>query len=610
MMTTPVRYEMRPYQTAMLDAVHRELTVNGLNRVILRAATGTGKTVTFANLLQHGGLQSWLEQFPAGERRVMIIAHREELLHQAAEKIRAVNPGLMVSIEQGDLVASRYSDVVVASIQTLAARDFKRLHKLMAQMTFRVVVVDECHHAAARTYREALSVLGFLPSTAADLDDAKLDDAARVQAIEARLTEWDTTAPRDRVLIGVTATPNRSDAVGLSCVFQSIAFSYGMKDAISDGWLVPLKTYAVATDTNLDNVRTTAGEFNQRDLSETVNTPRRNAEAVAAWKAHADGRPTIGFTVTVEHAHDAAAMFERAGYRAAAVSGETPREDRRALLESFQAGRLDLLMNCMVLTEGTDLPRASAILHMKPTKSATLYEQMTGRGLRLFPGKDDCVVIDMVDLSQKHSLQAAPMLYGLPPMIDAEGKDLREVETMVNALREQYSGADLDELLREVMNVEGLKKLLSVDVWSVEPLPDGIARNTSLDWLKTGEILRLSYPWNEGNETLTVQRDMLGHWDVVTSFKPRMSNDVRQRTIVAGVKALHEAAMRAEEYVNDQRASVLTMKRRDAGWKGRGASPRQINLLRKLKVPIKPGLSAGEASTLIDMALSRKGPRR
>lgn len=612
MSTAPTTYSIRPYQDQMIGAAYASLK-KGTNRVLEKAPTGTGKTVTFASLLADPRMLDWLSQFP-GKSHALVIAHREELLDQAAEKIRAINPTKLVSIEQGERMANLYSDVVVASIQTLAARDCRRLFRLLSGgMQFRIVIVDEAHHAAARTYRQVFHHLGFLPSLAAEADDKDLADEQRATALENRLAHWDAVAPKDRLLLGVTATPNRSDSVGLSCVFQTIAFSYALKDAINDGYLVPIVAHTIETDTSLDNVRTTAGEFNQKDLAETVNTPQRNAEAVAAWKhlALRDGaaRPTIGFTVDVQHAHDAADMFQRAGIRAMPVSGETPKEDRRLLLRQFSEGQLDMLLNCMVLTEGTDLPRASAILHLKPTRSATLYEQMTGRGLRLFPGKEDCLVIDMVDIASKHTLQAAPMLYGLPPMLDVQGKTLREAEEEFDRLREGHEGVDFDALLKGVTSLGDLgKKLATLNVWNVEPLPEGILAASTLDWVRNGEVLRLSYPWLDGNESLLVQKDMLGHWDVVTTFRPRDSHEVRQRTIVTGVRELLEATVRAEQYVATQRGQVVNMKRRDASWKGAPATPKQKAFLQRLKVPFNPQtISKGEAGRLIDVAMARKG---
>ena len=147
--------KLRDYQEGQLGAIAKNLLELLLNRLLIKSPTGTGKTVVFAEILKWPPIRAWLEQFPANERRMLVLAHREELLEQAAEKIRRANPGLLVAIEQAERRASTHVDVVVASIATLAAMKFRRLERLLRRMKFRIVVVDEAHHSAARTYRQA-----------------------------------------------------------------------------------------------------------------------------------------------------------------------------------------------------------------------------------------------------------------------------------------------------------------------------------------------------------------------------------------------------------------------------------------------------------------------
>lgn len=619
--------KLRPYQEQQLDSIWLGLS-NGSNRLLVKSPTGTGKTVMFAHALQR--LESWLEQFPRHDRKMLVIAHREELLDQAADKIQRTNPGLMVSVEQGSRYANLHGDVIVASIQTLQAMKFRRLKRLLTRCTPRVVIVDEAHHAAAATYRTALAHLGFLPPSGQDRDNieaATHDDLAEMQAA---LAGWDARAPRDRLLVGVTATPNRSDAIGLGCVFQSIAYSYELKQAIADGWLAPIVSWVVETDTDLDSVRITAGDFNQKQLAEAVNNAKRNHQALAAWREHAEHVPTIGFTVDVAHAHEAARVFQEAGYRFEAVSGETPKEDRRLLLRQFQEGQIEGLMNCMVLTEGTDLPRAGCILHLKPTKSATLYEQMTGRGLRPLPGdpvgperleavargatlaKPHCILIDLVDVAKRHSLQAAPVLYGLPPGLMVKGKQLGDVEDDIDALRQKTP--NLEELLAgEHMTLEALRaRAERFDVWTVPEL-GAFGNGRALNWIKVADdTFRLSYPWSDGTETLEVSRNLLEQFQVTVTLRP-IDNPTakRQRTIADGIPDADVAAGLAEAFVLEQRRSVTKLKGKDEPWRRRPASEKQIAYLRKLAAR-NPGLvvpkdcTAGEASDLIDLVNARR----
>jgi ATP-dependent helicase IRC3 len=611
-MSTPT---LRPYQARALGeiAAARE---RGTNRVLVKKPTGTGKTVMFAAMPTDPRLGAWLASLPARGARMLVIAHREELLDQAAAKIQAANPGKIVTIEQGERYAHRRSDVVIASIQTLAARKFHRLKALLTQHSFPLVVVDEAHHAAAASYRTALVHLGFLPPADAsekqELEAPEFDDVVKM---EAALRGWDQVAPKDRLLVGVTATPNRSDAIGLGCVFQTIAYSYDLKAAIEDGWLVPIKPWVIETGTSLDDVRIARGEFNQRDLADTVNTDARNKLAVAGWHEYAKGLPTIAFTVDVAHAHALAAEFRQAGVRAAAVSGETPKEERRQILADYTAGRLDVVTNCMVLTEGTDLPLTRCILHAKPTKSATLYEQMTGRGLRIHPGKPDCIVIDLVDVARRHSLQAAPVLYGLPPSLVAKGKSLKKLADELEELRQRHPGVDLDaELARGPMTLEQLQARASTfDVWKIPEL--GVLREVvTMNWLKQGDdSFRLQYPWDDGTEVLRVGRNLLGQFEVSAELRTPGSGSgiwhAKQSTIATGVDTAEAALRMAEHYVQTHRRAAARLKDREAPWRAKPASEKQIALLQRKRIPFRKGITSGEASDLIDMAMAKGGRR-
>jgi superfamily II DNA or RNA helicase len=611
--------ELRPYQRDGESAIESALK-NGYNRILLQYPTGTGKTVMFADFPIY--FRDWVkQQGPARGAHMLVIAHREELLDQAADKIRRQNPpGFNVSIEQADRYASRFSEVVIASIQTLAASKFARLKALLRHHDFRIVIVDEAHHAAAASYRNALVHLGFLPpADASDTENIEAAEHDDITEMQKALQGWDKVAPKDRMLVGVTATPNRSDSIGLGCVFQTIGYSYPLKKAIADGWLAPIVPYVVETKTSVENVRTTAGEFNQKDLAETVNNPTRNKLALDVWKHYAGDRPTLAFTVDIQHAVDAANLFAADGIPAVHLSGKTPKEERRAILEDYTRGRLQVIFNCQVLTEGTDLPRTSCILHMKPTKSATLYEQMTGRGLRLFEGKDHCVVIDLVDLTTRHTLQAAPVLYGLPPGLKTAGEDLAELE-------EELAKLNIDveaQLKHGRLTLEQLKNLVSTfDIFAVPVLDPDFLKNRLIDWIKMGEEdYRVQYPWTDGaneeaTETLQLSRDLVGTWEVVATLRTHRSSERRQRTIAAGAPTLNECARLAEAYMQRERSSVVRIRERNAGWKRGPASDKQIELLRKIAyrnhvdLPKDPRrMTKGEASMYIDLANARRNFR-
>lgn len=597
---------LRKYQTDALAAVCAARAA-GQNRVLVKSPTGTGKTVTFSAMLKWPDLRAFLEQFPRGDRGMLIIAHREELLDQAARKILAANPDALVSVEQADRHAHPHSDVVVASIQTLAARDYARLKRLIARRTFRLVVIDEAHHAAADTYRTTLVYLGFLPpeseSHGGDEDDtpAQADVDATIKA----LATW--TAPRDRFLVGVTATPNRSDAVGLACVFESIPYAYNLKDAIDDGWLVPIIPWVIETRTNLDGVKITHGDFNQKQLAAAVNTALRNQLAVAGWLERAAERPTLAFTVDVAHARALAAEFEANGITARAVSAETPKDERRDTLRLFEAGQLQVITNCAVFTEGVDLPLTSCVLMAKPTKSPTLYEQCVGRGLRIYPGKSDCILLDVVDVARRHSLQSAPVLYGLPPTLVIKGKKLNDAATEFEAFLAKHPGINVEQAGRKTLTeLQAIASTFSV--WEVRDM-SGFNAGLTMGWIRTGdEAFRLQYPWGaaEGDvEVLKVRRDLIGKFELVIEERPIGGLGYSARVLANGLPSANECMRFGEQFIRQARQRVTKILDTAAPWKKRPASPKQIAYLRRLGVPLSPTMTMGQASALIDAAAAR-----
>jgi superfamily II DNA or RNA helicase/mRNA-degrading endonuclease RelE of RelBE toxin-antitoxin system len=622
---------LRGYQRDAGAALETSFFEDGKNRLLFKKPTGTGKTVWFAALLGRAfpKFAAWLAQFKDQKgAKVLVIAHREELLQQAAEKISRGNRGVMVSIEQAGSVANRYSDVIVAGIQTLSARKFHRLKKLLRYHTFRLVVIDEAHHAAAASYRTALVILGFLP--AADASDENEIEAVKetdVAVMARNLDAWDREAPKDRLLVGVTATPNRTDAIGLSCVFQKIAYAYELKQAIEDGYLVPIVPWVVETTANLDAVHTSRGDFNQRELAEVVNIESRNRLTVEAWSNYAADLQTIVFAVSVDHAHQLAKAYKAIGVKFEAVSGETDTWRRRDMMREFRRGDLQGFVNCMVLTEGTDLPTAACIVHAKPTKSATLYEQMTGRGLRTHPDdpvgperlaaiargdamkKPSCILIDVVDVARKHSLQTAPVLYGLPPNVSASGKDLRDLAAALEDLIERTPGLD-PEALGGRFTMQDLEVRASTfDIFSV-PSMGKAGAGLKYQWVRVrADEYRLQYPWQDGTEILTVTRDVLGHYTLSATLRPADGSPARHRVIVPEVPDLRRALQIAELFILNDRRSTTAILSRSASWRSRPISDGQIGLLRALRAPVRSNMTMGQASALIEIYKVKRGRR-
>lgn len=392
MAATTEGYRLRPYQEAAAAAVLDGLA-QGRRRVVLSLPTGAGKTATAATLARRLG---W---------PVLWLAHRDELIRQAADAFRRAWPEARIGIVQADRDEPD-ADVVVASIQSLHPRRLQR----WAPARFGLVVIDEAQHAPAPSYRAVLD----------------------------RLTP--------RLLLGLTATPFRADRASLATVFpDGVAYAYGLREAIRDGWLVDIRAYRVAGPADLDAVPTRAGDLAAGDLERAVNTTDRNALLVAAYRQHADGRRALAFAAGVAHAHALAAAFRSAGIPAEAVDGSMPLEDRRAVLARLRGGETRVVANAMLLTEGFDEPSVAAVLLARPTKSLALYTQMAGRGTRPAPGKADLVLIDVADNTRRHRLVTVRALLGLrrdPPAGASLGTVL-DREDRITAAGEAWLAAAL-----------------------------------------------------------------------------------------------------------------------------------------------------------------------
>lgn len=342
----PARIELRPYQVEAVRAILRELRDHRATLLIL--ATGLGKTVTF------GAVAARAVQ--AG-RKLLVIAHREELLDQAAEKMRLF--GLRAEIEQGaDRVdPAELPDVTIASVQTMQRARLERF----ARDAFALVIIDEAHHATAKSY------------------GAILDHFVRAK------------------VLGVTATPDRADGRGLGAVFDSVAYRMEIGEGMRAGWLAPINLRCVTVEgLDLSSIPTRAGDFDRAKLEAELRR-EGNMHAVAGSLVSLIGeRQTIAFTAGVAQAHDLAACLAARGIASAAVDGSMAREERERVREAFRAGAIRAVANAMVWTEGFDAPETSCIALIRPTRSRALITQMIGRGLRTAPGKTDCLVLDFV----------------------------------------------------------------------------------------------------------------------------------------------------------------------------------------------------------------------
>lgn len=512
----------RPYQTEALKKILKRWK-DGVTRQLVSLPVGSGKTLIFGMVA--GALKT----------RTLVLAHREELLLQARQKIRLVYPEAEVGILKAEERSGLRTDICVASVQT-ATRNTDALR----ERGFRLLICDEAHHAAATSYTKIFEALGFM--------------------------EGD----KEKLLLGVTATAYRGDNVGLGSVFEEIVFERSILAMMKAGYLCDVRGLEIKTGADISGVRTRTGDFALDELSVVIDTPERNALVADTYLEHGEGRRGVVFGVGVEHALNLAEAFRTRGVPCAAVYGAMSPEERHDVLRRYEDGKLRVLTNVGVLTEGWDVPDTSVVMMARPTKSKGLYIQCVGRGLRLAPGKEDCLLVDFADVAKKHKLCGFGTLAGDPLL------KRRRKQTLLEAVEEAEK---LDILRRK----NGLEKIAhdaeSFDLFERSRFVwQPLERHYKLR-LEDGSSLWCKYVPG-GYSPILFPRS----GDIVA-----LSEDVLPLGYAMGV---------CEDYARQLSVAKTAMK--SARWRKEGATEKQRNMLKRMGVQFAPDISKGEASRLLD----------
>jgi superfamily II DNA or RNA helicase len=589
---------LRPYQEATVAAAI-EPKPNVWRRLVVMA-TGGGKTLVFSEIIN---------RVLKPGRRALVLAHRDELLMQAKAEIEGYVPGVCVEVERAEHRASRseslldrrHRHVVVGSVASMRGNRLKTWDR----STFDLVIIDEAHHGAAQSYRDIVDHFGCM------CDDRRIP------------------------LIGVTATPQRSDKVGLGVLFQEIAASYPLPTLIKQRYLCNIRAIAIDSDTDLRRVRVRAGDFAQGELEEAVNTDKRNLLILAAHQRFASDRPTIVFASGVAHAMRLAAMFSTAGVPAEAIYGAMDEDDRRAALSRYACGETRVLTNYAVLGEGFNSPHTSAIILARPTQSSLVITQAIGRGSRLYPGKEDELIIDILDITAGKDLFSAASLAGLPANFDAQGKDLFKtaqrldelkkldpasawqaldaatVEKSIERAMERIRAREIEILRREEQRKE------QEAAWKAQRA-EREARQAEMDakiaalnarnaarpyespfmWYVVGDGIEISP--NGGETTYAVVPSSDANAYVVTV---RMQGEAHR--VIGSYNDMNAATRAADADITD-RYHNTTLIRKTARWTSEPATEKQLTLLARFGVPINPNMTKGEACQRLNVLFARK----
>lgn len=532
---------MRPYQNEAIDAAFLKKR-ECVNRQLVVLPTGTGKTIVFSGLSRRF--------FYEEKKTVVIIAHRDELIQQAKKKLHYVWPEARVGIVKGKINETENVDVVITSVQT--ASNEKRLNELRT-LGFGLAIVDEAHHAVADSYQTVLDGLGFLSGNP------------------------------EKLLFGVTATTQRDDGRGLNEIFEQIIYEKALIEMIRDGYLCDIHGIRIKTQTDISKVKRVRGDFAIEQLSEAINTPERNSLIVSAWERHASTRKTLAFCATVQHAIDLAAMFRQRGVEAAAVWGDMGDDERKRLLNAYAEGKIRVLANCALLTEGYDDPPTSALLIARPTRSLTLYTQMVGRGTRLAMEKRNCLVIDFFD--NNHDVCTVGSLLGATnpkdtPVIDNE-------ESLLSAYAKQERVASVANFIATDVYAEVIQSL-AISEFKWHEIPDTKSGSSSFGiTVGDGSCLYLKHAQGDEFRVLRIDKDNI------------------VKTLTDEPLSLGYAMGFAEDWI--RQSGTLTLTKKTASWRHDTISRSQQEALTNLGVTVTKEMTKGDASDLLSLcSLTRK----
>jgi superfamily II DNA or RNA helicase len=557
--------DLYPHQIECRDAVIQDWQI-GKRSCLAFLATGSGKTETALSIL--------VAEKEAGRmKRALFLVHTVELATQPLERIAKTWP----EFSSSGLIRAEYNETnrefTAATMQTI--RIPERMAQLLSHGVITHLVVDECHHSISESYVEIIKML--------------------------------RAANPDLRILGMTATPMRTDGDGLVRIFEKVSYRYPISKAIRNGSLVPFDALGIGLPVSFSDIQENEDGWEAESMGDILKADNVLQIVFDNWKQYAGNRSTIAFTASVAQARRTAEFFKERGINAEWVCGETPQRERRRILEGFKSGEIQVVCNMMVLTEGFDAPNASAVLMIAPTKSDLIYIQRAGRGLRLAPNKVDCRILDFAPVDGRNIIMAGDLL-GKPREVKKAEEKAERAGVLFAVSVDQLGHATSIDPTRLIVKVLNLLRKDAL-AWALDgryataslgaksslciELPD-------LPRIEKAEAFRRENPdkWTDRHEAEYRKISQYGLFLVENSracFQGRF-------------ETMEDAKAAGDDLALDRLEGVLSEKK--STWRKDPPSEKQLDLLRRFGAQIPERCTKGQAAQLITQAMTISAVRR
>ena len=534
-----LQIDLRDYQQECIAEINKNEKA-GIKKQLAVLPTGSGKTIVFGTLAKQRN------------DKTLILAHRDELIQQAVDKVEMVWDGADIGVVKAERNEIGHQ-VTVASVQTLDSE--KRIEKL--EKDFDLIITDEAHHSPAESYQFIYDHLH--------------------------------AGTNGNLHLGVTATPNRTDKVGLIASYDKVVYEKNLIEMIVNGYLCDLRSEIIqvydAAATEIQEILSgrTTKTVGTRVMRKVLNIPEVQEHIVSEWKRLARDRQTIAFCASVDHAYQMASLFRKNGVKAECVSDRTTSEARADILKDYQDGKLQIVTNFNILTEGFDSPPTSCILVARPTHSDLVYAQMIGRGTRTFPGKKDCLILDVASISETRELLAFADLMGSGSLPDKNKSVLENVEGDVK-----------------------VRQALQQDL--------GLHFDIQIDPTRKGDVFASSrFAWVEhkGDYKIYTGRKLGKIHLALDKPTGKFRIILEGKTLRDAPIPLDYAMTLAETYVN--RHDNNNFAKRNHPWRAMPATDRQINMIERYgrngNQRVLPGLTRGQAAEILETIMWNWKPK-